>query len=210
MVNQSSSGFLIFAKTSHDVWKLYSLMSRWSKATRNGGARGDWMMEVKQAWKGIFFHNANAAQSPQVILNWERAVKWKYVCPSPCLLNCGCPQINGTLNQAHVGQTQLGFNGTPNVGRAPILVKICELVMLLMGVAPNLQKPEVADCSYEWYRSLSRAHTSNLGAFHGYACTNKHLWRLIPSRGDFYSHSRAHSTLTFMQSHHIVHEAGIF
>ncbi len=41
VVNQSSSCFLIFAKTSHDVWKLCSLMSRSSKATRDGGARGD-------------------------------------------------------------------------------------------------------------------------------------------------------------------------
>ncbi len=38
------------------------------QATRDGGARGDWMMEVKQVWKGIFFHVANAAQSQQEIL----------------------------------------------------------------------------------------------------------------------------------------------
>ncbi len=62
VVNQSSSCFLIFGKTPHDVWKLYGLMSRSSKATRDGGARGEGMMEIKQRWKGIFFHVANATQ----------------------------------------------------------------------------------------------------------------------------------------------------
>ncbi len=41
VVNQYSRCILIFGKTPHDVWKLYGLMSRSSKTTRDGGARGD-------------------------------------------------------------------------------------------------------------------------------------------------------------------------